>query len=143
MNEAFIKLAGQNRIEWQNRSHFFGIAATLMRRILVDHARRQHRTKRGGAAPPVSLEDPAAQAVAVAAVEPLDVMALDRALQKLEHLDPRQARIVELRFFGGLGVEETAEVMEISPGTVKREWTLAKALLLRELEGPLGGATDH
>ena len=141
VNEAFIKLVGQDRVEWQNRSHFFGIAANIMRRILVDYARRQHRSKRGGPAPKVSLDDPSAQAAAAEspAVDAIDVFALDRALQKLERLDPRQGRIVELRFFGGLDVEETAEVMGISSGTVKRDWAMAKAMLFRELEGPIEG----
>jgi RNA polymerase sigma-70 factor (ECF subfamily) len=140
VNEAFIKLVAQNRIEWENRSHFFGIAATLMRRILVDHARRQHRTKRGGFAAKVSLDELAVEpAAATPAGDVIDVFARDRALQKLEHLDPRVGRVVELRFFGGLGVEETAEIMEISPGTVKRDWAMAKAFLFRELSGSDGG----
>jgi RNA polymerase sigma factor (TIGR02999 family) len=136
VNEAFIRLVGQNRTHWQNRSHFLGIAASLMRRILVDHARRSHRTKRGGSAPRVSLDDTAGQVADTSQpLHPLDVFALDRALQKLELLDPRQGRIVELRFFGGLSVEETAEALHVSGETVMRDWRLAKVWLLREMGG--------
>jgi RNA polymerase sigma factor (TIGR02999 family) len=140
VHEAFLKLFRQERVDWQNRSHFYGIAAQLMRRILVDHARSHHRHKRGSGGIAVSLDEPAAQAVAApAAMNPVDVVALDRALQTLEQLDPRQGRLVELRFFGGLTIEETAEVLGLSTGTVKREWAFAKALLFRELQG---AATD-
>jgi RNA polymerase sigma-70 factor (ECF subfamily) len=134
VNEAFLKLAGQREVDWQSRAHFFGIAAKLMRRILVDHARRDDRLKRGGGAVHLSLDDvdPPAPHVAVDAV---DTCALDAALSRLEALDPRQGRIVELRFFGGMTIEEAAEVMGLSPATMKREWALARAWLYRELSG--------
>lgn len=132
VSEAYLKLVGQRDVDWQNRAHFFAIAATLMRRILVDNARRELRPKHGAGAIAVSVDDapPLAQAVSVDAV---DALALDVALKKLEQLDAAQARIVELRFFGGLTVEETAEVVGSSPATVKREWALAKGWLYREL----------
>ena len=129
IHEAYIRLIDQRRVKWQNRSHFFGIAAQLMRRILVDHARSKHREKRGGSDVRVSLAD----ATLVAKNKDLDVVALDAALDKLAMLDQQQARIVELRFFSGLTVEETAEVLSISPATVKRDWSMAKAWLHREL----------
>ncbi len=133
VNEAYLRLFGQREVDWQNRGHFFAVAAQLMRRILVDQARHELRQKRGGGSLPVALHDaiPAAPA-AVDAVETLD---LDRALQKLEQIDPDEAKIVELRFFAGLTVEETAAALGISPATVKREWTIAKAWLHRELIG--------
>src|SRR5436190_13390982 len=134
VNEAYMKLFGQRDVDWQNRGHFFAIAAQLMRRILVDHARRELREKHGGGAVHVELND----ALSKAAEPPLDVLdalALDTALQKLEALDPDQGRIVELRFFGGLTVEETSAVLGISPATVKREWAVAKGWLYRELTG--------
>jgi len=132
VNEAFLKLAGQREVDWQSRAHFFGIAAKLMRRILVDHARRDGRVKRGGGAPHLPLDDfdpPAPQA----AVEPVDACVLDMALARLEALDPQQGRVVELRFFAGMTVEETAAVMGLSPATIKREWAVARAWLYREL----------
>ncbi|HEY2433158.1 MAG TPA: sigma-70 family RNA polymerase sigma factor [Vicinamibacterales bacterium] len=137
VSEAFLKLVGQRDVDWQNRAHFFAIAATVMRRVLVDNARRELRPKHGGGAVAVSVDDapPLAQAVSLDAV---DALALDTALKKLEVLDPPQARIVELRFFGGLTVEETAEVVGASPATVKREWALAKGWLYRELTGASG-----
>jgi RNA polymerase sigma factor (TIGR02999 family) len=129
VNEAFLKLVEQRDVRWQNRAHFFGVAAQAMRRILVDHARTHGRVKRGGPAPKVTLDD------ALIAVESrsIDLLALDEALERLSALDERQARVVELRFFGGLNVEETAEVLKISPATVKREWSMAKAWLHAEL----------
>jgi RNA polymerase sigma-70 factor (ECF subfamily) len=133
VNEAYVKLFGQREVDWQNRGHFFAIAAQLMRRILVDHARHEQREKRGGEAVHVGLDD--AMAASSPPVDAVDALALDRALQKLEQLDPDQARIVELRFFGGLTVEETAAVTGVSPATVKREWALAKGWLYRELGG--------
>jgi RNA polymerase sigma factor (TIGR02999 family) len=132
VNEAFIKLAGQHNVDWRNRGHFFAIAATLMRRILVDNARREQRDKHGGSAVAVPLDDAAAAAPAVT-LDAVDTIALDRALAKLEAIDRDQARIVELRFFGGLTIEEISEVTERSPATIKREWTLAKGWLYREL----------
>src|SRR5687768_10226464 len=132
VNEAYMKLVDQRDVDWQNRAHFLAIAAQVMRRILLDDARRRLRTKRGGDAVQVPLET-----VAVAALEsgadPIDVIAIDRALQDLEQLDPDQARLIELRFFGGLTVEEAAAVLGVSPTTVKREWAVAKAWLYRAL----------
>jgi RNA polymerase sigma factor (TIGR02999 family) len=134
VHEAYVKIAGQRDVNWQNRSHFFGIAAQCMRRILVDHARRDGRAKRGGGVETVSIED-LVVAPAGDAADVVDVLALDRALSALEALDRDQGRLVELRYFGGLTIEETADVMGTSPATVKREWTIAKAWLYRELGG--------
>jgi RNA polymerase sigma factor (TIGR02999 family) len=130
VHEAYFKLIGQRRVRWQNRAHFFGIAAQLMRRILIDHARHQARDKRGGPMPKLSLDE----AMATAGSAPdLDLLALDQALTSLARIDPRGARIIELRFFSGLSLEETAEVMGISAGTVKRDWSAARAWLYREM----------
>ncbi len=130
VNEAFLRLTEARRIRWQDRAHFLGISARLMRRVLVDHARARGFHKRGGAARRVTLDEEL-----VASLDPgVDVLALDRALEALAKEDPRKARVVELRFFGGLTVEETAEVLHVSADTVKRDWRLAKLLLLRELE---------
>ena len=134
VNEAYVKLFAQRQVDWQNRGHFFALAAQLMRRILVDHAWRELREKHGGGVVHVELNE----ALSKPAEQPLDVLdavALDAALQKLEALDPGQGRIVELRFFGGLTVEETAAALGISPATVKREWAVAKGWLYRELNG--------
>jgi RNA polymerase sigma factor (TIGR02999 family) len=120
-------------VDWQNRGHFFAIAAQLMRRILVDHARRQRRQKRGGGAVAEELDD--ALAAPRADLDAVDALDLDRALQKLEQLDPDQGRIVEMRFFGGMTVEETAAALGVSAATIKREWALAKGWLYRELSG--------
>src|SRR2546429_6466433 len=129
VHEAYLRLVDQRGVSWQNRAHFFGVAAQLMRRILVDYARRHHAAKRGGAALKVSLTD-----VVIAAKEgPEELVALDDALSRLAALDPRQGRIVELRLYGGLTVEETADVLGVSPATVKREWSTAKAWLAREI----------
>lgn len=136
INETYLKLFDQREADWQNRGHFFAIAARLMRRLLIDHARRQTRHKRGGAAMVVEL-DPAIP-VPAQPVDAVDVLDLDRALTKLEALDPPQARIIELRFFGGLTIEETAAALAISPTTVKREWAVAKGWLFRELTGGNG-----
>ena len=131
IHEAYVRLVDQRNVQWQNRAHFFGIAAQMMRRILVDHARTKKRVKRGGSGVKVSLAD-----VAVPVKEQdLDVVALDEALTRLAAIDEQQSRVVELRFFSGLTVEETAEVMGISPATVKRDWSMAKAWLHRELIG--------
>ncbi|HEX9276672.1 MAG TPA: ECF-type sigma factor, partial [Casimicrobiaceae bacterium] len=128
-----MKLVDQRRVDWRNRAHFFAIAARLMRRILLDDARRRHRDKRGAGAVEMSIGDtPVPEPASSLAL--VDIIALDRALQDLEQLDADQGRIVELRFFGGLTVEETAEVMEISPATVKREWAMAKAWLYPRLQ---------
>ena len=131
IHEAYVRLVDQRNVQWQNRAHFFGIAAQLMRRILVDHARTKKRVKRGGSNIRVSLAD-----ATVAAKGPdLDIVALDEALERLAKLDEQQSRVVELRYFSGLTVEETAEVMGVSPATVKREWSVARAWLHRELSG--------
>ena len=129
VHEAYLKLIGQNRTNWQGRAHFFGVAATLIRNILVDHARRRGAEKRGGVAPLLSLDE----ALVVAGRRDIELVALDDALVSLAKIDPQQARIVELRFFGGLSIEETAEVAGISPATVKRDWVMAKAWIFRAL----------
>jgi RNA polymerase sigma factor (TIGR02999 family) len=130
VHEAYFKLIGQRRVRWQNRAHFFGIAAQMMRRILIDHARHQARDKRGGPAPKLSLDDAMATAEAEADI---DLLALDDALTALAQIDPRGAQIIELRFFSGLSLEETAEVVGVSAGTVKRDWSAARAWLYREM----------
>jgi RNA polymerase sigma factor (TIGR02999 family) len=131
VHEAFLRLAKEKRPQWQNRTHFMAIAAISMRRLLVERARARGASKRGGGRVQVTLDD------ALLAAQPdegvVDVVALDRALTALAAIDPQQARLVELRFFGGLTVEETAEALGISPATVKRHWTVARAWLLREL----------
>ena len=129
VNEAYLRLVDQKSTRWQNRAHFFGIAASIMRRILLNDARDRHREKRGGHAVQVSLSE-----VAVMSAEKSDeLIALDDALKKLEAVDARKSHVVELRFFGGLSVEETAEFLKISPPTVARDWKLAKAWLRREI----------
>jgi RNA polymerase sigma factor (TIGR02999 family) len=134
VHEAFLRLVDQTHVSFRDRAHFFAVAARAMRQILVDHARRRHAGKRGGAATRLVLED------GMASVEPrgVDLVALDDALARLEALDPGQARLVELRFFGGLTVEETAAVLGCSPATVKRSWSSARAWLFGELAGPPG-----
>ena len=129
IHEAYLRLIDQKNVQWENRAQFFGIAAQLMRRILVDHARTKKRAKRGGSDIRVSL----GEANALARVQDLDVVALHEALERLEQIDEQQSKIVELRFFSGLTVEETAEVLNISPATVKRDWSMAKAWLHREI----------
>ena len=131
IHEAYVRLVDQRNVQWQNRAHFFGIAAQMMRRILVDHARTKKRVKRGGSDIRVSLDD----ATVAVKGQDLDVVALDEALSRLAKIDEQQSRVVELRFFSGLTVEETAAVMAISPATVKRDWSMAKAWLHRELSG--------
>jgi len=133
VNEAYLRLIDQSQVRWQNRAHFFGIAAQMMRRILVDYARSRGYAKRGGTARHVSLDE----AAIVSEERAADVVALDGALKGLAEFDLRKSRIVELRFFGGLSIEETAEVLEVSPGTVMRDWTLAKAWLRREITAAL------
>jgi RNA polymerase sigma factor (TIGR02999 family) len=129
VNEAFVRLVDQSEVQWQNRAHFFGIAAQMMRRILVDYARSRGYAKRGGDARRVSLDE-----VAIVSEERAsDVVALDEALTSFAAIDQRKSQIVELRFFGGLSIEETAAVLAVSPGTVMRDWTLAKAWLRREM----------
>jgi RNA polymerase sigma factor (TIGR02999 family) len=130
VNEAYLKLIDQKKTRWQNRAHFFGIAARIMRRILMNYARDQQRLKRGGGATQVSLSE-----VAVISLnKSTDLLALDEALERLAETDERKARVVELRYFGGLSVEETAEVLSISEITVLRDWKFAKAWLLRDIE---------
>ncbi len=129
VNEAYVRLIDQRNMRWQNRAQFFGIAATLMRRILVSYARSRHYLKRGGNARPISLDE----TLIVSEERSLEVVALDDALTALAVMDARKSQIVELRFFGGLSIEETAEVLGVSPGTVMRDWTLAKAWLRREI----------
>lgn len=132
VHEAYLRLVDQHRIEWRNRAQFMGVAAEVMRRILVDHARTRLAAKRGGGAQRVTLDEE--QEAGVADGGPgLNVLELHEALERLAGIDPPQARVVELRYFGGLSIEETAEVMHISPATVKREWTIARAWLRREL----------
>jgi RNA polymerase sigma factor (TIGR02999 family) len=129
VNEMYMRLVNIDRMQWRDRAHFIATAATLMRRVLVDYARASGRDKRGGQVSVTSLDE--VQAIADTAA--LDVVALDDALTSLAELDPRQSQVVELRFFGGLTVEETAEAMSISPATVKREWAMAKAWLHDQL----------
>ena len=129
VNEAYLRLVDQSQVHWENRGHFFGIAARLMRQILVDEARRRGYAKRGGSAIQVSLDE----ARTIAQEQSANVMALDDALKSLEQIDSRQSRIVELRFFGGLSIEETAELLKVSPGTVMRDWTFARAWLRNEM----------
>jgi len=130
VNEAYIQLIDQRETRWQNRAHFFGIAARIMRRILLNYARDRRRDKRGGGGEKVSLSE-----VAVLSEERSDeLIALDEALRKLESIDERKSRVVELRYFGGLSVEETAAFLKVSPVTVARDWKLARAWLRREIE---------
>lgn len=131
VNEAYLRLIDQRNVTWQNRAHFFGIASQMMRRILINYAVGRSREKRGGGVTPITLDD-----ATVGSCNETDeqLIALDQALERLEALDERQVRIVEMRYFTGLSIEETAEVIGISPATVKREWTMAKAWLRAELE---------
>ena len=129
VNEAYLRLVNQQGIDWQNRAHFFGIAAQVMRHLLVDHARSKQYAKRGGSSQQVTLNE----GTALVDERPIEVLALNEALDRLTAIDPRKGRIVELRYFGGLSSEETAEVLRVSEITVKREWLKAKAWLFREL----------
>jgi RNA polymerase sigma-70 factor (ECF subfamily) len=133
VNEAYMRLVDYKGMQWQNRAHFFAVSAQLMRRILVEHARR-HNLKRGGGVQHVSLEE----AAMVGGNRAADLVALDDAMNALARLDPRKVQVVEMRFFGGLSVEETAEVLKVSPVTVMRDWSTAKAWLYRELTGATG-----
>lgn len=133
VHEAYLRMAGDKPMTFENRGHFIAIAAIAMRRLLVERARRRHAAKRGGHQVQVTLDE--ALVIGGDADSGVDLITLDRALSRLAALDPQQARIVELRFFGGLSVEETAGALSISPATVKRHWTLAKAWLLKEIEG--------
>ena len=129
IHEAYLRLIDQQHVDWQNRLHFFGIAAQVMRRILVDHARSRQAAKRGGS----DIRLPLEEAIVVLPGPDLDFVALDEALNKLAQIDPQQSQIVELRFFSGLSVEETGKVLDVSERTVKRDWNVAKAWLKREL----------
>lgn len=137
VNEAYLKLSGQGGFEWHDRAHFFAVCAQVMRHILIDHARAHARDKRGGGAIQVSLDD----AALVAEEQSANFVALDEALRTLEAVDPQKGRIVELRYFAGLSVEETAEVLKISPTTVRREWRRAKAWLYRAISEGGGDET--
>jgi RNA polymerase sigma-70 factor (ECF subfamily) len=136
VHEAYLRLVGQDRADWQNRAQFIGVAAQLMRRILVDYARERAAAKRGGGA--VRIDNEGFDLVATSQPSE-EVLAVDEAIGRLSDFDPQQARIVELRYFGGLSVEETAEAMEISPRTVKRDWTMAKAWLATQLASGASG----
>ncbi|HEY3137079.1 MAG TPA: sigma-70 family RNA polymerase sigma factor [Blastocatellia bacterium] len=129
VNEAYFRLVDSSRVQWQNRAHFFAVSAQLMRRILVDYARTRRSQKRGGDLARVSFDE----AAPIAGEREPDLVALDDALTALAAIDPRKSHVIELRFFGGLSVEETAEVLKVSPDTVMRDWRLAKSWLLREL----------
>jgi RNA polymerase sigma factor (TIGR02999 family) len=129
VHEAYLRLVDQTRSDWEGRAHFLGVAATIIRNILVDHARSRKAAKRGGPMPALALDE----AVAAPAKRDVELVALDDALASLSRLDPQQGRIVELRFFGGLSIEETAEVLGISASTVKRDWLLAKTWIFRAL----------
>lgn len=129
VHELYLRLVDQRRVDWSDRTHFFAVAAQVMRRILVDHARRRNSEKRGGGVVPVTI----GAAADVAADENFDVVALDVALENLEKVFPQQAKLVELRFYGGLTIDETAAVLGVSPATISREWTLARAWLRRAL----------
>jgi RNA polymerase sigma factor (TIGR02999 family) len=130
VNEAYLRLTRQKAPQWQNRAHFFGVAAQLMRHILVDHARNRKAAKRGGGMPRLALD----QEVAASEKAGIDLVALDDALGRLSALDEQQARVIEMRFFGGLSIEETSLALNVSPATVKRDWVTARAWLRRELK---------
>lgn len=129
VHEVYLRLAEQKNVHWQDKSHFFGVTAQLMRRILVDHARGHLADKRGSGLPKVALNE----AIAMSREQPAELLALDESLTRLADTDPQQSKIVELRIFAGLTIEQTAEVLRISPATVKRDWNLAKAWLMREI----------
>ncbi len=137
VHEAFMRLIDQRNVDWSDRAHFFAVAATLMRRVLLDYARKRHAVKRGAAPRRQTLDE----GLIIAEQHLDDVLALDECLNRLAALDPQQARLVELRFFGGLNVEETAGILGISTATVKREWSSAKAWLTREITGGKGRDT--
>jgi RNA polymerase sigma factor (TIGR02999 family) len=131
VNEAYLRLIDARRVHWHDRAHFFALSARLMRRILVDHARSRHYLKRGGGAKQIALDD----ALVVAEARSADLIALDDALQALAAVDPRKSQVIEMRYFGGLTVDETAEALSISPETVTRDWRFGKVWLLRKLRG--------
>ncbi len=139
VNEAYLRLVDRNQVRWQSRAHFFAVAATIMRRILVDHSRRRSAVKRGDDVAKVSLD----KAAEVGQEIDIDVIALDRALEQLAEFAPRQARIIELRFFGGLAIREVAEVLSISPATVKVDWSMARAWLFSRLGEGAGVWSDE
>lgn len=130
VHEAYLRLAGQNRAEWQNRAQFLGVAAQLMRRILVDYARQRITAKRGGGEQPLDID---VLEIAGGVEQSAEMLAIDEALERLAAMDPQQAQVVEMRYFGGMTVEETAEALAIAPRTVKREWAIAKAWLRVEI----------
>ena len=139
VNEAFLRLVDVDRVDWQNRAHFLAVSARLMRRILVDFARAKKYKKRGGGSPPITFDENV-----IGGVEPgRDLVALDDALDALAKVDERKAKVIELRYFGGLSVEETAEVLKVSPDTVMRDWRLSKSWLLRELRGRAPVNPEH
>jgi RNA polymerase sigma-70 factor (ECF subfamily) len=140
VHEAYTRLVGYKRMQWQNRAHFFAVSAQLMRRILVEHARRRN-LKRGGGVRHVSLEQAAEQAAVVGGEGDTDLVALDDAMNALAEIDPRKVQVVEMRFFGGLSIEETADVLKISAVTVKRDWRAARTWLYRELTGATSNGT--
>ena len=139
VHEAYLRMVDQTNTTWQNRAHFFGVAAGVMRRVLVDHARRHRTAKRGGKWDKLEFDE----ALAPGLSRSVDLVALDDALLDLAKIDPRQSQVVELRFFGGLTNEEAAEVLDVSPRTIKREWRRAKAWLRREIIGVQGDARDE
>ena len=135
VNEAYLRLAGSANISWQNRAHFYAVTAQVMRRILIDHARRRHYVKHGGEAQRVPFEEAVAEAAQMSGPRAAELLALDEALVELAEIDPRKGRVVELRYFGGLSIEETAQVLDVSPMTVRRDWRAAKAFLFKAVRG--------
>jgi RNA polymerase sigma factor (TIGR02999 family) len=134
INEAYVRLAGSKNVSWQNRAHFFAVTAQVMRHILIDHARRRRYVKHGGEVQRVPLDAAMGEAVLMSTPRAAELMALDEALDELAQLDPRKGRVVELRYFGGLSLEETAAVLEVSTVTVRRDWRAAKAWLFRRMK---------
>jgi RNA polymerase sigma factor (TIGR02999 family) len=132
VHEAYIRLVDQHAVDWRNRAHFLGVAATMMRRILINHAQARLAAKRLGQAQAVALDD----ALGVFSTSQVDLIDLNQVLEQLSEIDPQQGRVVELRYFGGLTIEETAEVLGVSAATVKREWSIARLWLLQKMEGP-------
>ena len=135
VNEAYLRLAGSQRVEWQNRAHFFAVTAQVMRHILIDHARRRQYVKHGGEVQRVPFDAASRDAAVMSQPRAAELLALDEALNELAKIDPRKSRVVELRYFGGLSIEETAEVLEISAMTVRRDWRAAKAWLYKAVNG--------
>ena len=133
VNEAYLRLAGSANVSWQNRAHFFAVTAQVMRRILIDHARRRHYVKHGGETQRVAFEEAISEAALMSQPRAAELLALDEALAELAKLDPRKNRVVELRYFAGLSIEETATVLEVSPMTVRRDWRAAKAFLYEKV----------